>query len=49
MVEVAEQEYGHLDILVNNVGITLPGTVLDVTEETWDQVLEPGARFQNLR
>ena len=34
------QRYGCLDILVNNVGITLPGTVVDVTEEVWDQVLD---------
>ena len=40
IVEAAVQRYGRLDILVNNVGITLPGTVVDVAEEVWDQVMD---------
>lgn len=39
MVEAAIGRYGRLDILVNNVGIRRPGTVVDVTEEDWDQVM----------
>lgn len=39
MVQEAVRRYGRLDILVNNVGITLPGKVVDVTEEVWDQVM----------
>jgi NAD(P)-dependent dehydrogenase (short-subunit alcohol dehydrogenase family) len=29
--------FGHLDILVNNVGRAFLGTVVDTTEEAWDQ------------
>jgi NAD(P)-dependent dehydrogenase (short-subunit alcohol dehydrogenase family) len=32
--------YGRLDILHNNVGIGGPGTVVEVSEEDWDRVLE---------
>jgi NAD(P)-dependent dehydrogenase (short-subunit alcohol dehydrogenase family) len=40
MVEAAVERYGRLDILVNNVGISKRGTVLEVTEEEWDRVME---------
>ena len=39
MVEAAMDRYGRLDILDNNVGISRRGTVLDVSEEDWDQVM----------
>jgi NAD(P)-dependent dehydrogenase (short-subunit alcohol dehydrogenase family) len=39
MVEYAIAQYGRLDILHNNVGIGMPGTVLDVTEGDWDRVM----------
>ena len=40
MVNEAIRAYGRLDILVNNVGITLPGKVVDVTDEAWDRVMD---------
>ena len=40
MVETAVERYGRLDILDNNVGISVPGTVVDVAEEDWDRVME---------
>jgi NAD(P)-dependent dehydrogenase (short-subunit alcohol dehydrogenase family) len=36
----AVREFGRLDILVNNVGVSTPGNVVDMTEETWDQMLD---------
>ncbi len=39
MVEAAVQRYGRLDILDNNVGISRRGTILEVSEEDWDQVM----------
>ena len=39
MVETATEAYGRLDILVNNVGISRRGTVLEVSEEDWDHVM----------
>ena len=33
------EKFGHLDVLVNNVGISKRGSVLDVTEEEWDMVM----------
>ena len=39
MVDAAIERYGTLDILINNVGIGRGGTVLDVSEEEWDLVM----------
>jgi NAD(P)-dependent dehydrogenase (short-subunit alcohol dehydrogenase family) len=39
MVADAVERYGRLDILHNNVGIGMPGSVLDVTADEWDQVM----------
>jgi NAD(P)-dependent dehydrogenase (short-subunit alcohol dehydrogenase family) len=39
MVECAIERYGRLDILHDNVGISMPGSVLDVTEDEWDRVM----------
>jgi dihydroanticapsin dehydrogenase len=39
MVEKAVSFCGSINILVNNAGIWRPGRVTDLTEETWDQVL----------
>ncbi|MDG2122410.1 MAG: 3-ketoacyl-ACP reductase [Verrucomicrobiales bacterium] len=39
--EITLTEFGHLDSLVNNAGITSPGRldILEATEENWDTVL----------
>src|SRR3954468_15424069 len=39
MVEAAVERYGRLDILDNNVGISVRADVLEVTEEQWDRVM----------
>ena len=40
LVDAAVQRYGRLDILHNNVGIGGAGTVVDVSEDDWDRVME---------
>lgn len=40
MTETAVDRYGGLHILFNNVGISHPGTVVDVREEHWDEIME---------
>jgi NAD(P)-dependent dehydrogenase (short-subunit alcohol dehydrogenase family) len=40
LVETVVQQYGKLDILVNNVGIFVPGTLETITEETWDSAMQ---------
>ena len=39
MVEACMDQYGRLDILDNNVGISRRGTVVEVTEAAWDEVM----------
>ena len=39
-VEAAVDRYGHLEVLMNNVGIVTPGNVVTVEEEDWDRVLD---------
>jgi NAD(P)-dependent dehydrogenase (short-subunit alcohol dehydrogenase family) len=39
MVGAAVERYGRLDILDNNVGISIRSSVLEVTEEQWDHVM----------
>jgi NAD(P)-dependent dehydrogenase (short-subunit alcohol dehydrogenase family) len=35
----ALDSFGGLDILINNVGVSIPGTLLSTDEDTWDQQL----------
>lgn len=37
--QAALDTYGRLDILVNNVGVSRPGSVLTTTEDSWDDLL----------
>ena len=39
MVQAAVERYGRLDILDNNVGISVRADVLEVAEEQWDRVM----------
>ena len=36
MVGTVVSEFGGIDIVVNNAGVTRHGALLDITEETWD-------------
>ena len=33
-------EYGQIDVLHNNVGIEIPGGILEITEDDWDRTLD---------
>jgi NAD(P)-dependent dehydrogenase (short-subunit alcohol dehydrogenase family) len=48
MVETTRARYRRLDILVNNVGILGPGSVVDVKEEDWDRVLDANLKSMML-
>ena len=43
-VATATGELGHIDILVNNSGVTSTGGVLEQTEEQWDSVVNTNLR-----
>jgi NAD(P)-dependent dehydrogenase (short-subunit alcohol dehydrogenase family) len=40
MVSAAIEEYGTIDVLVNNAGVNVRKPVVEVTEEDWDLVLD---------
>ena len=44
MVDTTAETFGHLDILVNNVGLQINKNVVDTTEEEWDHVLNTNLR-----
>jgi 3-oxoacyl-[acyl-carrier protein] reductase len=39
MVQTVMERFGHIDILINNAGITRDRLILRMTEEDWDAVL----------
>ena len=39
MAQAAVDRYGRIDILDNNVGVSQRGTVVEVSEEDWDRVM----------
>jgi NAD(P)-dependent dehydrogenase (short-subunit alcohol dehydrogenase family) len=43
-VDVAVSRFGKLDVLVNNAGISVVGRVEDVSEESWDRVMDINAK-----
>jgi NAD(P)-dependent dehydrogenase (short-subunit alcohol dehydrogenase family) len=40
LVETTVDRFGRLDVMVNNVGFTLPGMIRDITDEAWRRVLD---------
>lgn len=40
LVEETVRKYGSIDLLVNNAGIIARGTILELTYETWQKVLD---------
>jgi NAD(P)-dependent dehydrogenase (short-subunit alcohol dehydrogenase family) len=38
LVQAVLQRFGSLDIVVNNAGLSMPGTVVDTTPAQWEQV-----------
>ena len=44
MANRSMSEFGRIDILVNNAGVFWSGALLDVTEESWDVVMDVNAK-----
>jgi NAD(P)-dependent dehydrogenase (short-subunit alcohol dehydrogenase family) len=40
LVEESVNKFGRIDILVNNAGINIPQRAVDVTEESWDKIID---------
>jgi len=48
LVSATEQEFGRIDILVNNVGVFFPANFSELTEEQWDRVMNTNLKSQYL-
>ena len=44
MVETALGEFGRLDVIVNNAGVTRRAYIMDLTEEDWDRIHRVNAK-----
>jgi NAD(P)-dependent dehydrogenase (short-subunit alcohol dehydrogenase family) len=44
MVERTKQQFGRIDILINNAGIYRAAATLDITEEHWDAIMDINAK-----
>jgi 3-oxoacyl-[acyl-carrier protein] reductase len=44
LVDAARQEFGRLDIVVNNAGITRDGLLVRMKDDDWDQVMDVNLR-----
>ncbi len=44
MVDAVVAEYGKLDIIVNNAGVTRSAYIMDLTEEDWDRIHRVNAK-----
>ena len=44
MVSRAVAEFGRLDVIVNNAGVTRPAYIMDLTEEDWDRIHRVNAK-----
>lgn len=44
VIESVEEQFGRIDILFNNAGVTVRKTVVDLTEDEWDFVLDVGLK-----
>lgn len=39
LFSIIREEFGRLDLLVNNAGILIRGSIMETTEETWDKIM----------
>lgn len=44
MVEAAQEHYGHIDILINNAGVNIRKSAVEVTWDDWNTVLDTNLR-----
>lgn len=44
MIEEAVERFGRLDVLVNNAGYGIPGTVVETDEDAWDALMAVNVR-----
>ena len=44
MIEATVAEFGKLDVIVNNAGVTRRAYIMDLTEEDWDRIHRVNAK-----
>lgn len=48
LVAFTLERYGRIDVLTNNAAISIPGSILDISEEQWDKTFEVNVKSQFL-
>lgn len=44
LISHAVERFGSIDVLINNAGLAVPETVSEITEESWDTVMDTNLR-----
>jgi len=44
MVQHVMATFGHIDVLVNNAGVTRRAYIMDLTEADWDRIMRVNAK-----
>lgn len=44
LIRRARDDFGRIDVLINNAGVVAPGTILDLSPDDWDRVMDINLR-----
>ncbi len=48
LIQATVEQYGRIDVIVNNAAVNIPGSILDMDEAVWDKTMEVNLKSQFL-